>query len=354
MNMLRRLMTVTVKSVDEKQGIIVFMGTTPTKDRYGDVVVPQGGDLSAYRKNPVFLWAHDYRMPPIGKSVREVITSQGIEFHIQFDLKDDFAVSIFRKYKEGFLSATSIGFQPTEAEPLEGGGYKFTKWGLMELSGVPVPANPEALALALKGLAAGGDGPTQAFAEDILRWAESSSTQVPELADGDHVDLEPDGEIPKEFVVDVDPDTDEPILYDQNGKALGAVMITDPAMRFFRPDEQKAGAVLNKANKGRLNQIKMLADEVLASAEAAADEADDGEKATKPPEMLPNDPQNPTLTPSTASKAPVLSSLPASATPPNPPALAGPLSLNPHDVAKAVAIAVQREVARLMGKAPLD
>lgn len=342
MNMLRRLMTVTVKSVDEKQGIIVFMGTTPTKDRYGDVVVPQGGDLSAYRKNPVFLWAHDYRMPPIGKSVREVITSQGIEFHIQFDLKDDFAVSIFRKYKEGFLSATSIGFQPTESEPLEGGGYKFTKWGLMELSGVPVPANPEALALALKGMADGGDGPTKAFAEDILRWAESSSTQVPELADGGHVDLEPDGEIPKEFVVDVDPDTDEPLLYDPNGKALGAVMITDPAIRVFAA--QKAGAVLNKANKGRLNQIKSLVDEVLASSESAPDE--------DPPPEVNNDITPPAST--SATSPTVLSYLPPTASPSNPPAPAGPLSLNPHVVAQAVSIAVQREVARLMGKAPLD
>lgn len=343
MTMLRKLMTVTVKSVDEKQGIIVFMGTTPTKDRYGDVVVPQGGDLSAYRKNPVFLWAHDYRLPPIGKSIREVITSQGIEFHIQFDLKDDFAVGIFRKYKEGFLSATSIGFQPTESEPLDGGGYKFTKWGLMELSGVPVPANPDALALALKGLAEGGDGPTQAFAEDILRWAESSSAPMPEVADGGHVDLEPDSEIPKEFVVDVDPETDAPILYDPNGKALGTVMITDPAIRFFTPDAQKAGAVLNKANKGRLNQIKSLVDEVLATCESAPDE--------DPPPEVNND-----ITPpvSTVSPAPVLNSLPPTASPSNPPAPAGPLSLNPHVVAQAVSIAVQREVARLMGKAPLD
>jgi hypothetical protein len=46
------------------------------------------------------------------------------------------------------MKAVSIGFQPIESEPLAGGGRKFTKWELLEISLVAVPANSEALVIA--------------------------------------------------------------------------------------------------------------------------------------------------------------------------------------------------------------
>jgi phage head maturation protease len=47
--------------------------------------------------------------------------------------------------KAGVLNAVSIGFRPLKSEPLRTGGQKFTKWELLELSIVSVPANPSAL-----------------------------------------------------------------------------------------------------------------------------------------------------------------------------------------------------------------
>jgi HK97 family phage prohead protease len=149
---------------DEAQGsdgedfIRRFRGTTPTEDRYGDIVVPTGADLKNFHKNPVFLWAHGRgggQVLPIGRSIKEDVHDKGIDFDIQFDKEDPFALDVMGKYDRGFLRATSIGFMPkdggTEVRVNEDGdfvGFKFNEWELLELSAVPIPANPDALQLA--------------------------------------------------------------------------------------------------------------------------------------------------------------------------------------------------------------
>jgi len=76
-------------------------------------------------------------------------------FKIQMDMGDDFAVEILRKVSEGFVNTVSVGFLPTEWKDLDPddfwGGREYTKQDLLELSFVPVPANPEAV-LALKSM----------------------------------------------------------------------------------------------------------------------------------------------------------------------------------------------------------
>jgi hypothetical protein len=82
-------------------------------------------------------------------------TAEGILSKMQF-AKTQMAEEIFQLYKEGFMRAFSVGFIPKEWT--DGDGEKvprrtYTKWELLEYSAVPVPANPDALALAIsKGL----------------------------------------------------------------------------------------------------------------------------------------------------------------------------------------------------------
>ena len=68
-----------------------------------------------------------------------------------------FADTIYRLYLGGFLKATSVGFQDLEREPIidkknEGRqtGWHFLKQELYELSGVTVPANPDAIMMAVQ------------------------------------------------------------------------------------------------------------------------------------------------------------------------------------------------------------
>jgi HK97 family phage prohead protease len=133
------------------------VGSTAEVDRYGDVIEVEGWDLKNYQKNPVFLWAHDYRQPPVGKALKVAKTDQGLLFHVKFATAEEypFADTIYKLYLGGYLKATSVGFQDLAREPItdkEGKqtGWRFKKHELYELSAVPVPANPNALIMAVQ------------------------------------------------------------------------------------------------------------------------------------------------------------------------------------------------------------
>ena len=150
-------------NLKEEQGVIdAVVGSTNVIDRMGDIIDQSGWDLKAYKKNPVILWGHNVKEErlPIGKALKVWLANRGkktarLMFKVKFDLQDSFAAEIFRKIKDGFINTVSVGFLPKEWEELDPddfmGGRKYTKQELLELSFVPVPANPEAL-IALRSL----------------------------------------------------------------------------------------------------------------------------------------------------------------------------------------------------------
>jgi hypothetical protein len=148
------------------EGVIPFRLTQKIVDRDSEVILPRGAQLENYKKNPVFQWAHDLRLPPIGRIIPDtlVITEDFIDGDAKFDLEDPFAKMIYNKYKNKFLNAGSIRFIPierSEEQVLEGQkGSTYTKWELLEFSAVPVPANPEARQRAI----------AKATSDDDLPW----------------------------------------------------------------------------------------------------------------------------------------------------------------------------------------
>lgn len=150
-----------LKGLVEKNeaGILtVAIATDGSIDRDGEVIDPNSWNFDNFLKNPVLLWAHNYSKPPIGKVLE--ITRQGskILFKPQFavEILED-AKQAYELYKEGFLNAFSVGFRPTRWEDREMGGKMvrvFLETELLEISAVPVPANPNAIVLArgMKGI----------------------------------------------------------------------------------------------------------------------------------------------------------------------------------------------------------
>lgn len=136
----------------ETEGLLTgVVGSTAAVDRYGEVIDQESWDLKHYKKNPVILWAHNLTFgedrPPIGKAIKVKVVDGALQFDIQFDMADPFAADIFRKYKEKFLNAFSVGFIPHKIQRSDSNDEAPVLMDneLLELSAVPVPANPEAL-----------------------------------------------------------------------------------------------------------------------------------------------------------------------------------------------------------------
>ncbi len=140
----------TVKEIADRT--LEFVGSTEEVDRDGEVVTVAGWELDNYMKNTVFMWVHDYKEPPIGKALKVWKRDGQLKFNIEFAPKEtyEFADTIYKLYKGGFLNATSVGFMPDMDKIVEGDGVKtprktYKKQELLELSGVPIPSNTNAL-----------------------------------------------------------------------------------------------------------------------------------------------------------------------------------------------------------------
>jgi HK97 family phage prohead protease len=131
---------------------------TGAVDRDRDRVLPQGVKLDNYMKNPVVQWGHNYRDPwaTVGETLNLEISDGGIvaDFSLRQPASESDPMHVIRLlWEQGLIRTASVGFDPLEWEENEAGGYDFTAWELLEWSLVPVPANQEALRLAVKGLA---------------------------------------------------------------------------------------------------------------------------------------------------------------------------------------------------------
>lgn len=143
-----------VLSAEDAQRRLNVTIATGSRDRHGDILEPGGAQIAGYLKNPVVLWAHQYRDLPIGRAASIVREGNSLKAEILF-APTEFAGEVYTLYAKGFLRAWSVGFLPLEWEVLEDkdgkfAGYHVHSWELVELSAVPVPANPEALTVALK------------------------------------------------------------------------------------------------------------------------------------------------------------------------------------------------------------
>ena len=151
-----------LRSVDEKARTIEFVASTEAPDRYKDVLRVSGWQTKNYMKNPVVLWAHQSDQPPIGKtlSIRTEAAPAALVQVVEFATKETsaFADQVFQLYRQKFLNAVSVGFRPLEPPEMImdetgswTGGFEFTSMELLELSAVPIPANPQAIARAIDG-----------------------------------------------------------------------------------------------------------------------------------------------------------------------------------------------------------
>lgn len=146
---------------------VEFVLSTATADRGHDVVDQCGWKLDAYMKNPVVLWGHNQRIPPIGRAVNPRVRNGSLVATVEFATAEQhpFAETVFQLVKGGFVNAGSVGFLPLKWNwNAERGGIDFIEQELLEYSIVGVPMNPEALSQA-KAMGLDGDAIDKAFGE---------------------------------------------------------------------------------------------------------------------------------------------------------------------------------------------
>ncbi|VGQ11762.1 hypothetical protein SB5439_04992 [Klebsiella variicola] len=136
-----------IKKVDEDAQIITGIASTPSPDRYSDIMEPEGAKFNL----PLpLLWQHD-PLQPIGSISKARVTKDGIEITAQIAKAEPGQPSqmtarlmeAWSSIKSGLVRGLSIGFRPIEYAYNDNGGMHFLSWDLMEVSAVTIPANAE-------------------------------------------------------------------------------------------------------------------------------------------------------------------------------------------------------------------
>ncbi|EPF4566790.1 phage major capsid protein [Escherichia coli] len=146
MTLKRACSLLTVKSFSEDERVITGIASTPSPDRDGDILEPEGAEFGSAIP---FLWQHDHSRPVGQCTVRRV--SEGLEITATLvkpvpDMPSQLAArldEVWAAIKTGLVRGLSVGFRPHEYTFLDGGGLHFLRWELMEVSAVTVPANAE-------------------------------------------------------------------------------------------------------------------------------------------------------------------------------------------------------------------
>ncbi len=134
------------KSIDDE--VIEILASDETVDRDYDIIKAKGWQVDNWLKNGALLYGHDPSSPfnVIGKPVAAEV--RGSKLYVQVKLAKvgtspthDAVRSLI---EQKILKGVSVGFKSDDYEPNEFGGRTFKSQELLELSVVPVPANPSA------------------------------------------------------------------------------------------------------------------------------------------------------------------------------------------------------------------
>ena len=123
-------------------------------DRFGEAIDPDGWELKNFRANPVVQWAHDHRIPAIGRAEGVVVSDGRLVGRVIFNGReyDEFGWSIGERVRHKVIRAGSVGFLvlkvefPDKKKDPEGPSLIYRRQELLEFSACNVLANPFALA----------------------------------------------------------------------------------------------------------------------------------------------------------------------------------------------------------------
>jgi hypothetical protein len=124
---------------------MVAVASDETVDRHGESLPIDSWDLINFKKNPVLLWAHDYSVPPIGVATKIKVENNRLIFTPEFHTITQLSREIKAMFESDppIMNSFSVGFIPHYEKATDKNGNK-VPLELLEISAVPVPANPNA------------------------------------------------------------------------------------------------------------------------------------------------------------------------------------------------------------------
>lgn len=291
---------------DDPAAPMRFIASTADVARDGMIINADAWQLDNYRANPVFLFAHDYTAPPIGQVQQIDVEKDRLVADVTFDA-DPFSQLVRAKYLSGSMRAVSVGWNTIEMAPGNGNEpMRVTKADLLDVSAVPVPADPKALKQhSARGLAAisrdmlaliGEDGDTTIATEATraesasMTWEDAAAAMVALHLPGLQ---RPDAERQAAY-------RRLSRVYATHGKHAPEYVPTDRLDAFDLGDVRglllegeterfpgifgRAGAVLSARNRSDLEQAVGLLTGVIERSVKAADDTTDPppERATEP------------------------------------------------------------------------
>lgn len=153
----RAYCSIDIKAVEDTSGKRTFRGiaSTPSTDRMGDVVDPQGAKFTL----PIpLLWQHNSR-EPIGWVTAVNVSKTRIEVEGEIaNVEEDGSLKqrlteAWQMLKAKLVRGLSIGFNSLESARIDGTyGVHFSAWEWLELSCVTIPANQDASITAIKSI----------------------------------------------------------------------------------------------------------------------------------------------------------------------------------------------------------
>jgi HK97 family phage prohead protease len=160
------------KEINAEARTIDVVASTADLDRDNEIILPSAfaKGIASFKANPVILACHQHRLssgssPVIGSADPDTIkiTDKDLGFTMRFantPLGDEY----FSLYRDKHMKAFSVGFIPKAWEDFNDGqirGRRFTNVELLEVSAVPVPANPNAVARAMSWYDSAGEDPSE-------------------------------------------------------------------------------------------------------------------------------------------------------------------------------------------------
>lgn len=245
-----------------------FVFSSGDLDRDNDVIEQLGIEFGDFRKNPVLLWAHLNREPPVGRIESLVIRNGQLAGTVVFTPKgvNGLADTLHDMLAAGFPLATSIGFAPLEWTYDETqGGFIFKRIELYEISLVPVPSNRAALRLAA---AAGGK-----YNDEMKSWAKAVLSNESKGGGGEgnsgSAPVEPVETVLISAVTEIEKDRDKfKGLWNKQTDALGEALESLQKLEAGVGDEQLAASEEIEKLSLAIKETEVERDEAIMSRDA--------------------------------------------------------------------------------------